>query len=112
MVAQDLDQSRQWLANEKLRTQSPTGYVDVWLKSGLPWLICDRPEDRDTLEKYGQVVWENPGWLIVRRKADVSGPSSGLSPDVPAAPADVSSAPAVPASPAGAPAPKPQDAPQ
>lgn len=25
----NLDQARQWLANEKLRTQSPTGYVDV-----------------------------------------------------------------------------------
>ncbi len=77
------------------------------------------------LEKYGQVVWENTGWLIVRRKADVSAPSfapsaapSAASPsepssDVPAAPADVFTAPAAPASPAspaGAPAPKPQDA--
>lgn len=111
----NLDQARQWLANEKLRTQSPTGYVDVWLNSGLPWLICDRPEDRDTLEKYGQVVWENPGWLIVRRKADVSSPPSASSSDVLAAPADISTAPAppaAPASPAGAPAPKPQDAPR
>ena len=122
---QDLDQARQWLANEKLRTQSPTGYVNVWLNSGLPWLISDRPEDRDTLEKYGQVVWENTGWLIVRRKADVSAPPSAPSAapsaaspsepssDVPAAPADVFTAPAAPASPAspaGAPAPKPQDA--
>ncbi len=61
------EQARQWLANEKLRTQSPTGYVEVWLRSGLPWLFCDRPEDRALLEKYGSVVWENPGWLIVRR---------------------------------------------
>ncbi|WP_291301081.1 translation initiation factor 2 [Desulfovibrio sp. MES5] len=75
----NLDQARQWLANEKLRTQSPTGYVDVWLKSGLPWLISDRPEDRDTLEKYGQVVWENPGWLIVRRKAAAAAPSTDAS---------------------------------
>ena len=60
-------QARQWLANEKLRLKSPAGYVDVWLKSGLPWLFCDRPEDRAMLEKYGNVVWENSGWLIVRR---------------------------------------------
>ncbi|MEG6592911.1 translation initiation factor 2 [Desulfovibrio sp. 1188_IL3213] len=63
----NLEQARQWLANEKLRAQGPTGYVDVWLQSGLPWLFCDRPEDRALLEKYGNVVWENPGWLIVRR---------------------------------------------
>ena len=60
-------QARQWLANEKLRLKSPAGDVDVWLKSGLPWLFCDRPEDRAMLEKYGNVVWENSGWLIVRR---------------------------------------------
>lgn len=88
----NLDQARQWLANEKLRTQSPAGYVDVWLNSGLPWLISDRPEDRETLEKYGQVVWENPGWLIVRRKADVSASPVG----VPAAPVDVSAPPSEP----------------
>ncbi|WP_291439136.1 translation initiation factor 2 [Desulfovibrio sp.] len=61
------EQAREWLANEKLRLQSPTGYVDVWLQSGLPWLFCDRPQDRAMLEKYGNVVWENSGWLIVRR---------------------------------------------
>ena len=95
----NLDQSRQWLANEKLRTQSPTGYVDVWLKSGLPWLFCERPEDRDMLEKYGQVVWENPGWLIVRRKADVPAAASAPPSEAPAAPANVSTVPSSPAAP-------------
>ena len=64
----DVILSRQWLHYNSMMQQSPTGYVDVWLGSGAPWLLTHRPQDKDLLLPHGQVVWSNNGWLIVRKQ--------------------------------------------
>lgn len=64
----DPDAARQWLRHNAMMEANPTGYVDVWLDSGAPWLLSDRPEDRKLLADHGDIVWEKYGWLIVRRR--------------------------------------------
>lgn len=63
-----VEQARTWLEYEFLMRSGPTGYVDAWLASGVPWLLSDRPGDRALIARYGDVLWENKGWLIARRR--------------------------------------------
>lgn len=64
----DADWARVWLRYNALMQRGPTGYIDAWLASGVSWLLSGRPQDRALLEPYGDVLWENKGWLIVRRR--------------------------------------------
>ena len=64
----DADRARVWLRYNALMQRGPTGYIDAWLASGVSWLLSGRPQDRALLEPYGDVLWENKGWLIVRRR--------------------------------------------
>ena len=65
----DISRAQRWLHYENLLRASPAGYITAWLESGVSWLVSDRPEDKAELQKYGEVVWENQEWLIVRRHA-------------------------------------------
>lgn len=64
----DADRARTWLRYNALMSREPTGYIDAWLASGVPWLLSSRPQDKALLEPYGDVLWENDGWLIARRR--------------------------------------------
>ena len=64
----DVQGSRTWLRYNALMQRGPTGYIDAWLASGVPWLLSGRPRDKTLLEPYGDVLWENGGWLIARRR--------------------------------------------
>ncbi|GKG93660.1 hypothetical protein CE91St38_16680 [Desulfovibrionaceae bacterium] len=64
----DVQGSRTWLRYNALMQRGPTGYIDAWLASGVPWLLSGRPRDKALLEPYGDVLWENGGWLIARRR--------------------------------------------
>lgn len=64
----DVQGCRDWLRYTAMKDRGPTGYVQAWLASGTPWLLSGRLQDRTELERYGNVLWENAGWLIVRRR--------------------------------------------
>lgn len=64
----DVQGCRDWLRYTAMKDSGPTGYVQAWLASGVPWLLSGRLQDRAELERYGDVLWENAGWLIMRRR--------------------------------------------
>lgn len=64
----DVQGCRDWLRYTAMKESGPTGYVQAWLASGAPWLFSGRLQDRPELERYGDVLWENAGWMILRRR--------------------------------------------
>lgn len=63
----DIGAARRWLRFEALHESGNPGYAAVWAASDAPWLLTDRPGDRDALLPLGEIVWENAGWLLLRR---------------------------------------------
>lgn len=57
----------QWLQVTAAMRRDDMAYIDVWHGSGLRWLLCSRPQDREQLAAYGTIVWSNADWLIIRR---------------------------------------------
>lgn len=64
----DLQRSRQWLDAERIIRAAPRGYIRVWLRSGAPWLLTRKIEDMPVLERYGDIVLNDDGWILVRKK--------------------------------------------
>lgn len=64
----DVRGCRDWLRYTAMKDSGPTGYVEAWLASRAPWLLSGRLQDRAELERHGDVLWENAGWLIMRRR--------------------------------------------
>lgn len=63
-----VDQARKWLELQAMLDASPTGYITVWKKLDIPWLLSNRPEDRANLSAQGEIVWENAGWILLRQR--------------------------------------------
>lgn len=64
----NIEAARRWLHFNQLHSTSPLGYADAWLASKSPWLLTDRPQDREALLLKGNIVWENTGWLLLHKK--------------------------------------------
>ncbi len=63
----DIGAARRWLRCEAYHRAGELGYAAAWRASDAPWLLTDRPRDREALRSLGEIVWENPGWLLLRR---------------------------------------------
>lgn len=64
----NLEAARAWLRLERYRNAGELGYADAWQASDAPWLLTDRPQDKERLRGMGRVVWENAGWLLLHRQ--------------------------------------------
>jgi hypothetical protein len=66
--ARDAAGARDWLRYTAMMADSPTGYIEAWRTSGARWLLSDRSQDKELLRPYGDIFWENAGWIITRRR--------------------------------------------
>lgn len=64
----DIEAARAWLRTERVRRRGELGYADAWQASDAPWLLTDRPQDREALLPLGEIVWENQGWLLLHKR--------------------------------------------
>ena len=64
----NIEAARLWLRFEQYHKAGELGYADAWMASDAPWLLTDRPQDRDALQALGNIVWENSGWLLLHKR--------------------------------------------
>lgn len=64
--AGDAALARLWL-DMRHRVAVAGGYVDVWRTEGAPLLLTRHVEDKARLSRYGDVLFENGDWLLLRR---------------------------------------------
>ena len=64
----NIEAARVWLRFNRYHAAGEQGYIAAWQASESPWLLTDRPQDRDALLPLGEIVWENQGWLLLHRR--------------------------------------------
>ncbi|MDR3363159.1 MAG: translation initiation factor 2 [Desulfovibrio sp.] len=64
----DVPGARDWLRYTAMMENNPTGYIEAWRDSGARWLLSDRSQDKALLMPYGDIFWENAGWIIARKR--------------------------------------------
>ena len=65
--AADPDMARRWLAMQHRMAADATGYMEVWRTEQAALLLTRHVEHKALLLRYGALLFENEGWLLLRR---------------------------------------------
>ncbi len=66
--SKDVQGLRTWYNTQKTLKASPTAYMSLAQEFDADYLISHRPEDKQSLQAMGEIVWENPKALLVKLK--------------------------------------------
>ena len=54
----NIEAARVWLRFNRYHAAGEQGYIAAWQASESPWLLTDRPQDRDALLPLGEIVYD------------------------------------------------------
>ncbi|MDR2574196.1 MAG: translation initiation factor 2 [Desulfovibrio sp.] len=64
----DIGGTRHWLRLTALTEQGAEGWLEAWRLSEADWLLIERRQGMEMLERHGGIVWENRDWFVARRR--------------------------------------------
>ena len=65
--AKQEDIARRWVAMQRTVKADPTGWIRVWEENDAPLLLTRNVESRAALLRFGDILFENAHWMILRR---------------------------------------------